>query len=174
MKLPWATTAGLVTDGPRISRTHWLHSLQRLQVPLTTIDPGVFGFTKNLNAAEAKAGCSHLVELSFADRSGMGVRLPGRLHWTLLLWQFAKGTGSFANFCGCRAPPAGLRLPLRRSNLRRRHGQTSGANRFVPAQCMGNSRHARKRKRDRADGYLNAACAEVLILGNKESRKGTW
>ena len=26
------------------------------------------------------------LELSFADRSGMGVRLPGRLQWTLLLW----------------------------------------------------------------------------------------
>ena len=43
-----------------------------------------------------------------------------------------------------------VRLSLRRSNGQRRHGPASGANRFVPAQRMGNSRHARQRFRVRA------------------------
>ena len=150
MKLPWATTAGLVTDGPTSSRTQWLHSLQCLQRASYDNRPfRCFWVCEKPECRGSESGdAPQRLELSLADRSGMGVRLPGWLQWTLLLWRFAKGTGSFCQLCRCRTPPSGLRLPLRRSNRRRRHGQASGANRFVPAQCMGDSRHARKRKRD--------------------------
>ena len=57
----------------------------------------------------------------------------------------------FANFADRSLPPEdGPTFTTAIHDQRRWHGQTSGANRFVPAQRLGNSRHARKRFRVRA------------------------
>ena len=107
-------------------------------------------------------------------------------------WEYAYRASAFrfcseiphANFivkrCGSLSAPGRRFLSLRRLDGQRRDGSASSANWFLPAQRLGNSRHARQRFRIRAGpipdptSWRNDPLGDVEKRSNIVIRGGTW